>query len=74
MTAASTIAQNAGVHIETVGVGTAAGTTVEVDGFRLHTALDAEQLTAIAQTTGGAYHPAPTPPSSTASPPPSTCG
>jgi Ca-activated chloride channel family protein len=29
-----------------------------VDGYRLHTALDADQLTAIAQTTGGSYHPA----------------
>ncbi|HJV14821.1 MAG TPA: VWA domain-containing protein [Propionibacteriaceae bacterium] len=56
--AASTIAQNAGIHIETVGVGTATGTTLEVDGYRLHTALDAEKLTAIAQTTGGSYRPA----------------
>jgi Ca-activated chloride channel homolog len=56
--AASTIAQNAGIHIETVGVGTASGTTLEVDGYRLHTALDAEKLTAIAQSTGGGYHPA----------------
>jgi Ca-activated chloride channel family protein len=55
---AATIAQNAGVHIETVGVGTADGATVELDGFRLHTALDAEELTAIAQATGGNYHPA----------------
>ena len=55
---AATIAQNAGVHIETVGVGTAGGATVEVDGFQLHTALDSEQLTAIAQATGGHYHPA----------------
>ena len=39
-TAAATIAQNAGIHIEAVGVGTASGTTVEVEGFRLHTALD----------------------------------
>jgi Ca-activated chloride channel family protein len=58
VTAASTLAQNAGVHIEAVGVGTANGTTVEVDGYRIHTALDADQLTAIAQTTGGGYHPA----------------
>ena len=57
-TVASTVAQNSGVHIETVGVGTAAGTTVEIEGYRLHTALDAAQLTAIAQTTGGNYHPA----------------
>ena len=59
VTAAATIAQNAGVHIETVGVGTADGATVEIDGFQLHTALDTEQLTAIAQATGGHYRPAP---------------
>jgi Ca-activated chloride channel family protein len=58
VTTAATVAQNAGVHIETVGVGTPSGTTVAVDGFQLHTALDAETLTAIAQTTGGGYHPA----------------
>jgi Ca-activated chloride channel family protein len=56
VSAAATIAQNAGVHIEAVGVGTADGTTVEVDGYSLHTALDTEQLTAIAQATGGTYH------------------
>jgi Ca-activated chloride channel homolog len=56
VTAAATIAQNAGVHIEAVGVGTADGATVEIDGYQLHTALDTEQLTAIAQVTGGTYH------------------
>ncbi|HLL62691.1 MAG TPA: VWA domain-containing protein [Propionibacteriaceae bacterium] len=56
--AAATIAQNAGVHIETVGVGTAGGATVEIDGYQLNTALDTEQLIAIAQATGGHYHPA----------------
>jgi len=54
--AAATIAQNAGIHIETVGVGTADGTTLEVDGYQLHTALDTEQLTAIAKATGSTYH------------------
>jgi Ca-activated chloride channel homolog len=44
------------VHIEAVGVGTAEGTAVEVDGYSLHTALDTEQLTAIAQATGGTFH------------------
>ena len=58
VTEASTIAQNSGVHIETVGVGTPDGATVEIDGYQLHTALDTEQLTEIAQTTGGHYHPA----------------
>jgi Ca-activated chloride channel family protein len=56
--AAATAAQNAGIHIDAVGVGTADGTTVELDGYQIHTALDADQLTAIAQTTGGSYHPA----------------
>jgi Ca-activated chloride channel family protein len=57
-TAAATAAQDAGVHIETVGVGTAAGTTVVVDGYRIQTALDEDTLTTIAKTTGGSYHPA----------------
>ncbi|CUU57162.1 Ca-activated chloride channel family protein [Parafrankia irregularis] len=56
--AAAGAAQAAGVHVETVGVGTTAGATVEVDGYRLHTALDEDTLKAIAQTTGGSYHPA----------------
>ena len=56
--AAATVAQNAGIHIDAVGVGTADGPTVELDGYQIHTALDADQLTAIAQTTGGSYHPA----------------
>jgi Ca-activated chloride channel family protein len=58
VTTAATIAQNAGVHIEAVGIGTADGATVEIDGYQLHTALDMGQLTAIAQATGGHYRPA----------------
>ncbi len=58
LTAAATVAQNAGVHIEAVGVGTADGATVKVDDYRVHTALDTEQLTALAENTGGNYHPA----------------
>jgi Ca-activated chloride channel family protein len=57
-TAAATVAQTAGVHIETVGVGTTAGTTVETDGYRVQTALNADSLTTIAKTSGGSYHPA----------------
>ena len=56
--AAATIAQNAGVHIETVGVGTADGATVQIEGYQLHTALNAKQLTAVAEATGGHYRPA----------------
>lgn len=56
--AAASAAENAGVHIDTVGVGTTAGTTVDVDGYHLFTALDPATLTAISQATGGKYHPA----------------
>jgi Ca-activated chloride channel family protein len=56
--AAAELAAAAGVRIQTVGVGTARGATVEVDGFQLGTALDESLLTTVAQTTGGAYHPA----------------
>ncbi len=56
--AAANAAESAGVHVETVGVGTSAGTTVDVSGYRLHTALDKDTLSAIAQTSGGSYHPA----------------
>ncbi|MBG0560406.1 VWA domain-containing protein [Actinoplanes aureus] len=56
--AASELAAAAGVRIQTVGVGTAQGGTVEVDGFQLGTALDEKTLTAIAQISGGSYQPA----------------
>lgn len=55
---AAAVAQRAGVHIHTVGVGTTAGATVRVDGYHLQTSLDRDTLTSIARTTGGAYHPA----------------
>ena len=56
--AAAATAQKAGVHVDTVGVGTAAGTTIDVDGYHLFTALDAESLRSISAATGGSYHPA----------------
>ena len=56
--AAASVAEKAGVHIDTVGVGTTAGTTVEVDGYHLFTALDVATLRSISQATGGTYHPA----------------
>ncbi|WP_433515254.1 VWA domain-containing protein [Nonomuraea sp. CA-143628] len=55
---AAAVAQKAGVHIQTVGVGTTAGATVQVDGYHLQTSLEEDTLTLIAQTTGGAYRPA----------------
>jgi len=54
--AAAGLASAAGVRIQTVGVGTAKGGTVEVDGYQLGTALDETLLTTVAQATGGAYH------------------
>jgi Ca-activated chloride channel homolog len=57
-TAAAAAAQKAGVHIDTVGIGTAAGTTVDVEGYHLFTGLDEATLKSISQTTGGTYHPA----------------
>jgi Ca-activated chloride channel family protein len=53
---AAQLAATAGVHVQTVGVGTTQGTTVDVDGYQLATALDQQQLSTIAATTGGAYH------------------
>ena len=56
--AAASAAEKAGVHIDTVGVGTTTGTTVVVDGYHLFTALDTAALKSISQATGGTYHPA----------------
>jgi Ca-activated chloride channel family protein len=56
--AAAAVAEKAGVHVDAVGVGTAAGTTVDVGGYHLFTALNAAALRSIAQATGGRYHPA----------------
>jgi Ca-activated chloride channel homolog len=56
--AATSVAEKAGVHIDTVGVGTTTGTTVDVDGYHLFTALDEAALKSISQATGGTYHPA----------------
>lgn len=54
--AAAGLAADAGVHIETIGFGTVAGTTIDVDGYQVATALDEDLLTQIAQATTGAYH------------------
>jgi Ca-activated chloride channel family protein len=55
---ATDVAEKAGVHIDTVGVGTTAGVTIDVDGYHPYTALDEGTLKKIAQATGGTYHPA----------------
>lgn len=53
--AAAQRAAQVGIRVDTVGVGTAAGTTLDLDGFRVHTQLDAGTLQQIAQVTGGTY-------------------
>jgi len=50
------LASAAGVRIYPVGLGSAAGTVLQVDGFSIATALDEDTLKAIAQTTGGTYY------------------
>lgn len=54
--AAAELAAAAGVHIETVGVGTVEGTTIEVDGYQMATALNEEPLAQVAGATSGSYH------------------
>jgi Ca-activated chloride channel family protein len=56
--AAAQTAADRGVRIETVGVGTAAGTTLDLDGFRVQTQLDEALLRQIADLTDGTYQPA----------------
>lgn len=53
---AAEIASNAGVRVFTVGVGTAAGTTLDVDGYRVATALDEPLLQDVASRTNASYH------------------
>ena len=49
-------ARDRGIRIDTVGFGTAEGTTIEVEGFRVHTQLEAEVLQAISDRSGGTYY------------------
>jgi Ca-activated chloride channel family protein len=55
---AAAVAEKAGVHVDTVGVGTVAGTTVDVEGYHLFTGLNEATLKSISETTAGTYHPA----------------
>jgi len=50
------LVSTAGVRIQTVGVGTATGTTVDIGGFSIATALDAATLENVAKVTNGSYH------------------
>lgn len=53
---ASQLAADLGVRVYTVGIGTAAGTNLEVEGFTVHTSLDESMLQQIASETGGEYY------------------
>ena len=50
------LASSAGVRVHAIGIGTPEGSVVEIDGFSVATALDEEQLTAIAEVTDGTYN------------------
>ena len=54
--AAAQAAADRGVRIYTVGIGSAAGTTLHIDGFTVHTQLDEAMLHQISQLTDGAYY------------------
>jgi Ca-activated chloride channel family protein len=49
------LAAVAGVRIYPIGIGSTDGTVVDIGGFQLATALDEDELTQIASTTGGSY-------------------
>ncbi len=52
---AAQAAMDRGVRIYTIGVGSPTGTTLEVEGFLVHTRLDENTLRQISQLTQGAY-------------------
>jgi Ca-activated chloride channel family protein len=53
--AVASVASQAGVRIFAVGIGSANGAVVDVDGFSVATALDADLLRGVARTSGGTY-------------------
>lgn len=53
---AAQAAADQGVRIYTVGIGSATGTTLHLDGFSVYTQLDEAMLQDISQLTGGTYY------------------
>lgn len=53
---AAQTAADRGVRVYTVGIGSAAGTTLDIDGFKVHTQLDPATLQRISDMTGGTYY------------------
>jgi Ca-activated chloride channel family protein len=54
--AVARLAAVAGVKVNTIGIGSPEGTTIEIGGFSVATALDADTLQQIATSTGGTYY------------------
>jgi Ca-activated chloride channel homolog len=54
MTAAQAAA-NLGIRIDTVGIGSAAGADLDLNGFHVHSRLNEDLLRQVATTTGGSY-------------------
>jgi Ca-activated chloride channel homolog len=54
--AAAHAAADAGVRIDTVGIGSEGGADLDLDGFTVHTQLDAPLLRQIADLTSGSYY------------------
>ena len=52
----SDLAADLGVRIYTIGIGTAEGTIIEVDGFSIHSRLDEALLQSVSANTGGQYY------------------
>ena len=53
---AAQAAADLGVRIDTVGIGSAAGADLDLNGFHVHSQLNEALLRQIASTTGGQYH------------------
>jgi len=53
---AAQAAADRGVRIYTVGIGSPEGTTLDINGFTIHTQLDENLLTQISQITNGRYY------------------
>jgi Ca-activated chloride channel homolog len=50
------VASVSGVRVHTIGIGTPAGTVVQIDGFSVATALDSGLLEEVAEITDGSYY------------------
>jgi Ca-activated chloride channel family protein len=53
---AAQAAAERGIRIFTVGIGTAEGTILDIEGFRVHSRLDEPSLRQMAEMTGGTYY------------------